>query len=204
MSTEILNLEQKKQAISRGLSPFIAVAGLERILQYWEDVYGHQPTFVLNRFVNDICVTDDLRQIRKEILRQLLSELAELERQVMMRPKSQQGQTSNQINLQLKAAFESFLQRVLAQVKTSDRAEFHEEVLQIAQQELGIMPKGFNDLGHASYLSSISQDHYAPMLTYVYRTYCEFYGPSYADAVYARSKEWIQGEYPTVQLGKLL
>ena len=73
MSTEILNLQQKKQAISRGLSPFIAVSGLEQVLQYWEEVYGNQPTFVLNRFVNDICVTEDLRQIRKEILRQLLS-----------------------------------------------------------------------------------------------------------------------------------
>ena len=122
----------------------------------------------------------------------------------MMRPKAVKGQKNDQLNLELKAAFESFMQRVLAQVKASDRTDFHAEVLDLAQKELGIALKGFTDLSSTFYLSSISQENYAAMLTHVYRKYCEFYGPSYADAVYARSKEWVQGEYPMVQMNQLL
>lgn len=204
MSTEILNLEQKRLAISRGLSPFIVAGGLERILQYWEEVYGHQPTFVLNRFVNDICVTDDLRSMRKEILRQLLSELSELERQVMLRPQTAKAQTQQHKDLELQSGFESFMQRVLAQVKVSDRAEFCTEVMLLVEAELGISKRTDLELNNPMYLSGIAQKHYALVLTHVYRKYCEFYGPSHADAVYARTKEWIQAEFPSLQMNQLL
>lgn len=40
MPNELLSVMQKKQAIERGLSPYMQGAVLERVLHYWEQEYG--------------------------------------------------------------------------------------------------------------------------------------------------------------------
>jgi hypothetical protein len=39
-----LTIEQKKQAVTKGLSQFLPDTVLQRVLQYWESEYGHQPS----------------------------------------------------------------------------------------------------------------------------------------------------------------
>ncbi len=45
-----LSIEQKRLAVEKGLAQFLPDSVLQRVLQYWESEYGHQPSFVLNRF----------------------------------------------------------------------------------------------------------------------------------------------------------
>ena len=84
MPNELLTVMQKKQAIERGLSHYLQGTVLERVLNYWEQEYGDKPSFVLNRFMNDICNTDELRVQRKEMLKQVLCEMSAVEKQVLL------------------------------------------------------------------------------------------------------------------------
>lgn len=68
MSTETLSILQKRQAIERGLSQYLPGTLLEQVLNHWEAKYGDQPSFVLNRFLSEICTTEELRYHRKDIL----------------------------------------------------------------------------------------------------------------------------------------
>lgn len=84
MPNELLSVIQKKQAIERGLSDYMNATVLARVLNYWEQKYGDQPSFVLNRFLSEICNTDELRFYRKEMLRKVLSEMSAVEKQVLL------------------------------------------------------------------------------------------------------------------------
>ena len=76
-----LTIEQKKQAVTKGLSQFLPDTVLQRVLHYWESEYGHQPSFVLNRFLSEICTTHGLQLLRKDMLRQILHEISIVEKQ---------------------------------------------------------------------------------------------------------------------------
>ena len=82
-----LSIEQKRLAVEKGLAQFLPDTVLQRVLQYWESEYGHQPSFVLNRFLSEICTSDDLRLQRKEMLRQVLHEISVVEKQERLKVK---------------------------------------------------------------------------------------------------------------------
>lgn len=83
-----LSIEQKRLAVEKGLAQFLPDTVLQRVLQYWESEYGHQPSFVLNRFLSEICTSDDLRLQRKEMLRQVLHEISVVEKQERLKVKT--------------------------------------------------------------------------------------------------------------------
>jgi hypothetical protein len=204
MSTEVLNIEQKRQAISRGLDRYLEKTLLEQALVYWENCYGDQPAFVLNRFVNEICTTDELRCQRKDILRHVLGEITEAERHLRLEPKkiTEQKHVQNS-NFELKLAFERFLNHVLAQVQTADRLDFH-KALKDGSKILGLQPHDHPEIQQRIFLDQISVAQYAAFLTMVYQHYCDFYGPTRADQIYARTKERIQSEYLHIDMHQLL
>ena len=84
-----LTIEQKRLAVEKGLAQFLPETVLQRVLKYWETEYGHQPSFVLNRFLNEICTNDELRQQRKEMLRQVLHEISVVEKQQRLKVKKE-------------------------------------------------------------------------------------------------------------------
>lgn len=45
MNAEMLNLEQRRQAIQRGLQHYFQGPHLEQIVGYWEQEYSGQPAF---------------------------------------------------------------------------------------------------------------------------------------------------------------
>ncbi len=69
MSTETLTILQKRQAIERGLSQYLQGTLLEQVLNHWEAKDGDRPSFVLNRFLSEICTTEELRYFRKDMLK---------------------------------------------------------------------------------------------------------------------------------------
>ena len=103
-----LTIEQKRLAIEKGLSQFLPESVLQRALSYWEREYGHQPSFVLNRFLSEICSNDELRMQRKEMLRQVLYEISILEKQQHLKVKDKKVSTTQpsiQINENNNALF---------------------------------------------------------------------------------------------------
>ena len=202
MPNELLTVMQKKQAIERGLSHYLQGTVLERVLSYWEQEYGDKPSFVLNRFMNDICNTDELRIHRKEMLKQVLCEMSAVEKQVLLdtQPKVQ---TEVPISADFADAFFDLINGVLQTVARADLNDFNVEVKNHVQA-LGIAIEKSANLNDAAFAECLPLTSYAQVITASYECYCEFYGPSKADQVYARVKMDIKNKYPSVDLHYLL
>lgn len=201
MPREILTIVQKRQAIERGLSAYLQGTTLQQALNDWEVKYGNQPSFVLNHFLNEICVTKELRHARKAMLKQVLAEMAELEKQILLHPNIKQNQTLVDQE-QLLEACSLFLWGVWSTVNLEDRDAF--------DAELNTLVSGFRlHTLHQVHevrlmLMRLSVKQYDDILMKCYQIYCEFYGPVKADQVYASLKRQVKVQCPTVDMQRLI
>ena len=202
MPNELLSVIQKKQAIERGLSHYMNGTALERVLNYWEQEYGDQPSFVLNRFLSEICNTDELRFYRKEMLRKVLSEMSAVEKQVLLeiKPKLEPEEL---ISIAIADAFFGLVDAVTLTVTATDLNDFNDEVKQ-QLQDMGLAIETSVKINDAAFIDVLPLTLYAQVITIIYECYCEFYGPAKADQVYARAKMEIKSKYPDVDLHQLL
>ncbi len=205
MTTELLNIAQRRSALEKGLEQFLDGSMLQGALQHWEQQYSTQPAFVLNRFLNDICTTDELRLYRKEMLKQVLFELSSLEKQVLMRSEQpqQQAKEVELISADISDAFLAFTNDVLQLVKTPDQADFRAEVI-TQLEEMGLAIAANAQINSASFVEFLPLTRYAQVLTSIYEVFCDFYGPMRADQVYAQTKLKIKANFPDVDLHQLL
>ena len=202
MPNELLSVMQKKQAIERGLSPYMQGAVLERVLHYWEQEYGDKPSFVLNRFLSEICDTEELRFYRKDMLKQVLCEMSAVEKHVLLELKPK-VESVNLISTHLSDAFFDLINSVMLTVIETDLNDFNEEVKKRLQL-IGLAIMTSTKINETAFVEFLSLTSYAEVITTIYECYCEFYGPVKADQVYARVKVNIKAKYPDVDLHQLL
>lgn len=202
MPNELLSVIQKKQAIERGLSHYMNGTALERVLNYWEQEYGDQPSFVLNRFLSEICNTDELRFYRKEMLKKVLSEMSAVEKQVLLEIKPQ-PEPEELISIAIADACLAFVDVVMLTVTATDLDDFNDEVKK-QLQTMGLAIETAVKINDAAFIDVLPLTLYAQVITSIYECYCEFYGPAKADQVYARAKMEIKSKYPDVDLHQLL
>jgi hypothetical protein len=205
MSSEILNLMQRRQAIERGLQQYFNGTMLDRALAHWEQQYSGKPAFVLNRFLSEICTTEELRHSRKDMLRQVLQALSEMEKQELLQgvKQAKPAVEDELISVELIDAFSQFIAFVLDAVAVKDLTDFEQEIQQQLRQK-GFAQHSNEVLGSPEFAASLPISSYAFIITAVYEIFCEFYGPMRADQVYAQSKLKIKSLYPDVDLHQLL
>ena len=201
MPNELLSVIQKKQAIERGLSHYMNGTVLERVLNYWEQEYGDQPSFVLNRFLSEICNTDELRFYRKEMLKKVLSEMSAIEKQVLLEIKPQ-PEPEELISIAIADACLALVDAVMLTVIATDLDDFNDEVKK-QLQAMGLAIETSVKINDAAFIDVLPLTLYAQVITLIYECYCEFYGPAKADQVYARAKMEIKSKYPDVDLHQL-
>ena len=202
MPNELLSVIQKKQAIERGLSHYMNGTVLERVLNYWEQEYGDQPSFVLNRFLSEICNTDELRFYRKEMLKKVLSEMSAVEKQVLLEIKPK-PEPEELISIAIADACLALVDAVMLTVTATDLDDFNDEVKK-QLQTMGLAIETAVKINDAAFIDVLPLTLYAQVITSIYECYCEFYGPAKADQVYARAKMEIKSKYPDVDLHQLL
>lgn len=202
MPNELLSVIQKKQAIERGLSHYMNGTVLERVLNYWEQEYGDQPSFVLNRFLSEICNTDELRFYRKEMLKKVLSEMSAIEKQVLLEIKPQ-SEPEELISIAIADACLALVDAVMLTVTATELDDFNDEVKK-QLQTMGLAIETSVKINDAAFIDVLPLTLYAQVITIIYECYCEFYGPAKADQVYARAKMEIKNKYPDVDLHQLL
>ena len=202
MPNELLSVIQKKQAIERGLSHYMNGTVLERVLNYWEQEYGDQPSFVLNRFLSEICNTDELRFYRKEMLKKVLSEMSAVEKQVLLEIKPK-PEPEKLISIAIADACLALVDAVMLTVTATDLDDFNDEVKK-QLQTMGLAIETSVKINDAAFIDVLPLTLYAQVITIIYECYCEFYGPAKADQVYARAKMEIKNKYPDVDLHQLL
>ena len=211
MSSEVLSRFQKRQAIERGLQHFLDPSNLLKTLNYWEEKYSDKPSFVLNRFLSEICLTDQLRLMRKDMLKQVLFELAEVERQVMLaRQKIQQKQEKVfvekpkvVISGSIQDAFFRFVEMVFQQIEEKDLSDFNNEMKQ-ALKEMGLAVSEEAKIHDQEFCEFLPLTSYAKVITSIYECFCDFYGPTKADQCYAKARQLLKDQFPEVDLRQLL
>lgn len=100
-------------------------------------------------------------------------------------------------------SFFDLINGVLQTVARADLNDFNAEVKNHVQA-LGIAIEKSANLNDAAFAECLPLTSYAQVITASYECYCEFYGPSKADQVYARVKMDIKSKYPSVDLHHLL
>lgn len=202
MPNELLTIGQKRTAIERGLSQYLKGIALERVLSYWEQEYGDKPSFVLNRFLSEVCNTDELRFYRKDMLRQVLFEIAEVEKQVLLQVKPQKKQEAL-VSGQLSDAFAQFVGYVVKAVAQTDFSDFDQDV-KVRLTDLGYAVVEQAAIHDVEFISDLPIMSYSQVITAIYEVYCEFYGPTKADFVFARAKEQTKQQFMDVDLHQLI
>ncbi len=71
-----MTIAQKKLAIEGALTPYLSDDNLMQALRIWEEKYALQPTFALQRFLNEFCDSATLKAQRSQILQSLIRALS--------------------------------------------------------------------------------------------------------------------------------
>lgn len=200
MSAEVLNLEQRKQAIQRGLQQYFHGSHLEQIVGYWEQEYSEQPAFVLNRFLSEICTTEELKQNRKDMLKQVLHELTLVEKGELLQAKKVETVSLNQMAQY--QAYQDFTDNVIVQVQASDRKDFLMELAQQLVKDQVLMQASLQP--GMDLLSRVPSKLYDKAITSLYQVFCDFYGPLRSDQIYAQAKNLVKQKHPEADLHYLL
>jgi hypothetical protein len=86
-----MNLPLRRRAIYTGLKPFLNATEMSQALSMWETEFSLKPTYALASFVTRCCTSDELRRIRTQILRALITALESPESLLLTDPGSQVG-----------------------------------------------------------------------------------------------------------------
>lgn len=201
-----LTIEQKKLAVEKGLAQFMPDIVLQRVLQYWESEYGRQPSFVLNRFLSEICTSDEMRLQRKDMLRQVLHEISVVEKQQRLKGKNDKSIVVPKQEHEVDSfqAFYDFVMAILKSVTQKDYLEFVEEIQEKMKKHRLLAEYWYVVGSERASLLKIAPPNYAVMITMLYSIYCDFYGPIKADQLYAVIKNEIKQRHPDVDLKQFL
>ncbi|ANF82495.1 hypothetical protein A3K93_10035 [Acinetobacter sp. NCu2D-2] len=199
---EVLNVAQRRQAIQRGLKHYFQGTALEQVVGYWEQEYSEKPAFVLNRFLSDICTTDELKQSRKDMLKDVLYELTNIEKTEIL-------QLETEVEVQdthtLKTAYQDFVEAILHSVPSSDREDFFLELRRhVIAKNLLVGERAERIYQSEKLMACIETHSVAQAVTALYTVYCDFYGPQKTDRLYAAHKNEIKFKYPDLDLHQLL
>ena len=207
MTNETLSILQKREAIERGLTGYLNHRHIEQALQHWESKYGNLPSFVLNRFIHEICDTEELKTHRKDILKTVLNEMSKVEKQIKSHSVEQVIEQDLIENIELKTnlsnAFFYFVRAVVENIPAPDRYDFSSDVKQQLSSK-GLRVRADRNLQDFEFLDVITALNYPALITVLYENYCIYYGPAKADSLYARLKNEVKNEFPQVDLHQLI
>lgn len=220
-----LSVAQKRQAVEAGLKPFLPDNYLQDVLEFWEQHYSHEPAFVLQRFLNEICTTAALKAQRSQMLQSVLLALSVRERADPPVHKSKPGKPvllhtdnpgavyradANIQNQALMQCFSALSQRLFrttpAQIERSLRLYLMDTIPKLKMN---------TDCIHALRLWS-GTDMEAPpsglltieemqqVINLIYTALCEYVGPVKADRQLSIAVKFLEENHPEWPIRQLL
>ena len=202
MNVEVLNVGQRRLAIQRALQHYFHGARLDQVVGYWEQEYSAKPAFVLNRFLSEICTTEELKQNRKEMLKQVLYELTIIEKDELLQTNTK-AQTVN-VSAQYHAYID-FVAEVLHAVLEQDTDDFFDTLkMQLLRDRILLNDSSAMYNTTLAMMDRAQAKDYAKAITSLYQVLCEFYGPQRSDQVFAQARLMIKAKYPEADLHQLL
>lgn len=188
-----MTISRKKLAIEGALTPYLSDDHLLRAIRIWEERYSQQPTFALQRFINEFCDNATLMAQRSQILQSLIRALSGTDgrpRDKPMLPTDTAASAAATIHDETDGSVESF-SHLIEDVFSRVPGDMHVRIRLFMLENLpGMKLSTLTQRALHAWLSQqyripgdISVD--APVLSHLinlcYISLCEFLGPVKAD-----------------------
>lgn len=186
-----MTIAQKKVAIEGALTPFLSDDHLSRAIRIWEEKYSQQPTFALQRFINEFCDNATLMAQRSQILQSLIRALSGSDGRPLDKPITPESTRATQcLESTRNGSVECFAQLVEA-VFSRTPGDMHIKIRLFLLESLPAMK--LPPLSQRALQAWLSQQYKIPedvsldenalrhIVNLVYVSLCEFMGPVKAD-----------------------
>lgn len=174
-----MDITHKRDVIESVLKDYFTPTQLESVMAYWELNYSREPAFVLQRFLKDVCTTDELKMSRAIILQALVTELNELS--VGQKAEEQAVDVSS-----LALCFDVFTSDLLERAKNGQAklyGKFSEQLGQQIQQQFQIAVETVQAWTAESSPLRLPDSDLPVVVSVIYELLCDWYGPVDADTI---------------------
>lgn len=199
----VLSTELKRQVIEIGLLSFLHGEQLERALSYWEKNYCFEPSYALNRFLNDICQTDDLKPLRRNMLKSLFVEINFVEKIEDVRTNIGQVLEKRQEERLLQQGVALLVKHFTQQLSSQHNENFLQEVVTKVEEKTRQQIQ-FTRLDDLVWLQQLQVAHYPYIVSELERIYGIRYGLEQAAQVMEMGKIKTMKHYPNLNIEKLM
>lgn len=221
-----LSVAQKRQAVEEGLKPFLPDNYLQDVLEFWELHYSHEPAFVLQRFLNEICTTAALKAQRSQMLQSVLLALSARERENQPASKKTKpgkpvllhtspldmaprfnGNEQAQLLMQCFAALSQRLFRTApAQIDRSLRLYLMDTIpkLKMGSDAIHALRLWTGTDMEAPPTSLLTIEEMQQVINLIYSALCEYVGPVKADKLLSMAVKFQEENHPEWPIRQLL
>lgn len=189
--TTTMTIAQKKLAIQAALEPYLGNESLSRAIRIWEEKYSQQPTFALQRFINEFCDSATLTAQRSQILQSLIKALSGADGRPRNTPMAAlTASSTDTVDVRRDeriACFSQLVETVLMRTPGDMHIKIRLYLLD------NLPPMKLNTLAHRALQAWLSQQYRIPaevmldepalrhLVNLLYISLCEFLGPVKAD-----------------------
>jgi hypothetical protein len=199
------SVSDRRRAIYTGLQEFMDEATVLKAVKHWENRYIDQPSLALQRFVADICQTQDLKEKRSAILRSLIKAMSQDSATLLADPR---GSDAESMAINPVSASQAFAELMLAMMSQLDDELQHKlridlfAALRQRQLPLPTLEALQRWLGNrqALELGNASPALLQKLLNQYYVLLCENIGPVRADKILASGVRRVQHEHPKLDV----
>lgn len=190
-ATTTMTIAQKKLAIEGALTPYLSNDNLNKAIRIWEEKYSQQPTFALQRFINEFCDSATLMAQRSQILQSLIRALSGADGRPRDKPMTvTTALSADTMDAGREGRIGCFTQLVET-ILTRTPGDMHIRIRLFLLENLA--PMKLNALAHRALQAWLSQQYRIPadvildesalrhLVNLVYVSLCEFLGPVKAD-----------------------
>lgn len=203
------HLIKKKRAIYTGLYPYLESDNLVRAMILWEQKYADNPSFAVQHFINDICVGNDLKSLRRDMLLNLVKTLVLPDEELMPDPSAHITLYRKQHNIVSSVeytakeliVFQKLIIGLMAQVSVDIRVNIKDYVLDnLVKSKIDSTIKRQLQLWlskqvGAMKVSAPDIDDLRKVINFFYVGFCEYTGPVETDRILGKAVAKVTDNY---------
>lgn len=195
-----MDIMQKRAAIESVLSGYFTARQLPHIMGHWEAKYSRQPAYVLQRFLAEICTTDELKMSRSIILQALVKELNRGNTEKNNAHEEQATDLNTMTALNTLTALQQCFEKFLAILLTTAKGSYADSYAVLRSRLLSQLTEALSlsEQFILSWLTTLEANAASPQLvttlhdkdlphvvSLVYSALCDGCGPLEADNIFA-------------------
>lgn len=202
-------LIKKKRAIYTGLYPYLESDNLVRAMILWEQKYADNPSFAVQHFINDICLGNDLKSLRRDMLLNLVKTLVLPDEELMPDPsmriamyrREHKIAESTEYTSRELVVFQKLVIALMEQISVDIRVSIKDYVLDnLAKSKIDSSIKRQLQLWLSKQVSAMKVaapdiDDLRKVINFFYVGFCEYAGPVETDRILGKAVAKVTDNY---------